>query len=105
MSGPQGVGKSAILHAFIQELDQRNHRFTILSGRPDPDSADPTESILVDIFRRRFSVRKAEKVALSRRKLTAGWGVSHSISTFQRRFVKVTMGPGISRSSMRVKSF
>ena len=74
MSGPQGVGKSAILHAFIQELDQRNHRFTILSGRPDPDSADPTESILVDIFRRRFSVRKAEKVALSRRKLTAGLG-------------------------------
>ena len=74
MSGPQGVGKSAILHAFIQELDKRDHNFTILSGRPDPDSADPTESVLVDIFRRRFSIRKAEKVALSRRKLTAGLG-------------------------------
>lgn len=74
MSGPQGVGKSAILHAFIQELDHREHRFTILSGRPDPDSADPTESTLVDIFRRRFSIRKAEKIQLSRRKLTAGLG-------------------------------
>ena len=105
MSGPQGVGKSAILHAFIQELDQRNHRFTILSGRPDPDSADPTESILVDIFRRRFSVRKAEKVALSRRKLTAGLGRLAQHFDFSRLFAKVTMGPGISKSSMRVRSF
>ena len=94
MSGPQGVGKSAILHAFIQELDERNHNFTILSGRPDPDSADPTESILVDIFRRRFSVRKAEKVSSLAGSLQQASDDSRSTLISQRPFETATMEPG-----------